>query len=148
MALDIGKLLLIGGVGFVAYEWLFGSTTPAPATTTTTTPTTTPIVTPPAQPLSNPATTQAGILTLANSETPPLVSATADSWGALYAQVRGVAAPNPGGYLPADSPQAQAGYLFSLPEWCTDSGLCGIVPMERGFSDYHAAPRLAIFSEE
>ena len=146
MALDIGKLLLIGGVGFVAYEWLFGSaSTAAPATTTSTTPT---VIAPPAPPLSNPATTQAGILALANAESPALTMATADSWGALYAQVRGAAAPNPGGYLTAGSPQAQPGYLFALPEWCSDSGLCGIVPMERGFSDYLPAPRLALFELE
>ena len=147
MAMDIGKLLLVAGGAYVAYELFI-----APAATTATTPTTTttaPVVTaPPAPPLSSPATTQAGILALANNETPPLVTATADSWGALYAQVRGVAAPNPGGYLTAGSPQAQSGYLFSLPEWCGDSGLCGIVPMERGFSDYQSAPRLALFELE
>jgi len=155
--MKIGEFLLVAVGGYVAYELFFApaaapaATTTAPATTTTAAPTTTTITAPPAQPLSNPATTQAGILALANAETPPLVTATADQWGALYAQVRGVAAPNPGGYLPADSPQAQTGYLFALPEWCSDSGLCGmagIVPLSRGFSDYLPAPRLSVFELE
>jgi hypothetical protein len=150
MAMNIGEFLLVAVGGYVAYE-LFIAPAAATTTTTTTTPATTtaPAVTaPPAAPLSSPVTTQAGILALANAETPPLSMATADTWGALYAQVRGAAAPNPGGYLPADTPQAAAGYLFSLPEWCGDSGLCGIVPMERGFGDYLPAPRLSVFELE
>jgi hypothetical protein len=158
MAMDIGKLILVAVGGFVAYEWFI-----APSTTTTTTTTTTPPATPP--PATTPAptaaqqqqaaanvSTQGLIAALMGKEVPPLTSATADQMGYFYSQARGVAAPNPGSYLTdSTAPQAQSGYLFTLPEWCSDSGLCGlsgIVPMERGFSDYRPAPRLAIFNEE
>lgn len=133
MALDIGKFLLVGGIGFVAYELFFsGSSTPAAAA-----PATTPAT--PAPAASTPSL-RAQIATLAGSMT----SGNADQWGYYYAEAAGKPATDPGSYLSA----ANREETFALPAWCSASGLCGIVPMSSGMSGYFPTNRLAVFNEE
>jgi hypothetical protein len=111
--MDIGKLLLLGGAAYVAYEFFIApaavpATVPVggiqPATATTA---------PPAPPAANPLTTQQLVLALANKQNPPFTQGTVDQWDFYYQQVRGIDAPDPGGYLTADT----RGEILTFPEW-------------------------------
>ncbi len=103
--MDIGKLLLLGGAAYIAYEYFIApASTPAP---------TSPGGIQPAavQPTVNPATSQGMVLALANKA--GFTTANSDQWGTLYAQARGIPAPDPLSYLTPDT----RGEILTFPEW-------------------------------
>jgi hypothetical protein len=143
MAIDIGKFLLVGGIGFVAYEMFFS----APATPAAAAPATG--AAPPVAPVSGivPASTaglQSSIAALEADQNPPFTIGTADQHGYYYAEVAGKPATDPGSYLTAANRQE----TFALPAWCSASGLCGIVDFNAGMSGYFPTSRLSVFDEE
>ena len=105
--MDIGKLLLLAGGAYIAYEYFI-----APATTSTAPvggiqPATTP--TPPAT--TNPLTTQQ--LVLAEAGKAGFVQGSADQWDTFYKTVRNIDAPDPLSYL---TPETR-GEILTFPEW-------------------------------
>lgn len=112
--MDIGKLLLFGGIGFVAYEYFTGGFETATSTTPPVggiQPANSPA--PPASTAANPLTTQNMVLALAAKQNPPFTQGTVDQWDYYYSQARGIDAPDPGGYVTAD----QRSEILTFPEW-------------------------------
>ena len=136
MALDFGKLLLIGGVGFVAYEFFLK---PQPAQST--------VTAPPQQAAAGIQSTQTGDALTTKS----LVQAAATKdgftmgnvwqWDYYYNKVRGVDAD-----LASKIPEDQRAKNLTFDEWWTvaaANGLSGIVPT-RGVGYVRAYGPLAI----
>ncbi len=117
--MDIGKLLLLGGIGYVAYEYFLAP----PATATTTkpggiipgpTPTT----------AANPATTQGLVQAAAAKD--HFTSGTVDQWDWYYGIARGIPAPDP--IADWNIPEDKRGEILTFPEWwnlASSHGLSG-----------------------
>lgn len=108
--MDIGKLLLLGGAAYIAYEYFY-----APAMVTLIAPGgIQPAATSPAPtPAANPLTTQQMVLAVAGKQNPPFTQGTVDQWDFYYKAARGIDAPDPGGYVTAD----QRAEILTFPEW-------------------------------
>lgn len=125
--MDIGKLLLLGGAAYIAYEYFI-----APAAT--------PAATAPAggiqpaapatpSPAANPLTTQQMVLAAAAKANPPFTQGTVDQWDFYYTQARGIDAPDPGGYVTAD----QRAEILTFPEWWALASAHGLSGYRRAF---------------
>jgi CubicO group peptidase (beta-lactamase class C family) len=121
---DLGKILLLGGAAYLAYEFFF-----APAAAPATAPAAGPQPATAPTPTANPQTTQQLIQAAAAADTPPFTQGTADQWDVYYSRVRGIAAPDPGSYLTADN-RAE---IFTFPEWWA-------LASAHGLSGYKASP--------
>ncbi len=111
--MDIGKLLLFGGIGYIAYEYFFAPTATVATTAAGGIQPTTAQPTPTAAPAANPLTTQQMVLNIAAAQNPPFTEGNVDQWDFYYAQARGIQAPDPGGYVTAD----QRAEILTFPEW-------------------------------
>lgn len=125
--MDIGKLLLFGGIGYIAYEYFIApAATPATAAAGGIQPATTPANPPPA---ANPLTTQQMVLAAAAKANPPFTQGTVDQWDFYYTQARGIDAPDPGGYVTAD----QRAEILTFPEWWALASAHGLSGYRRAF---------------
>lgn len=108
--MDIGKMLLLGGAAYLAYEYFY-----APGSTATSTapggilPANAPIPAP--TPTTNPLTTQQ--MVLAEATRSGFTQGSADQWNTFYKTVRAIDAPDPGSYLTAEN----RGEVLTFPEW-------------------------------
>jgi len=126
--MDIGKLLLLGAAGYVAYEYFL-----APHSTTVSTaaggivPGTTPAQTLPSTgPIVNPMTTQALVMAAAAKD--GFIRGTVDEWDTYYGspQARGIPAPDPSDWGFTD---ANRNEQLSFDEWwaiASSHGLSGL----------------------
>jgi hypothetical protein len=126
--MDIGKLLLFGGLAYVAYEY-FLAPAAAPATTPAggIQPANSPA--PTASSAANPLTTQQMVQAIAAKQNPPFTQGTIDQWDYYYKQARGIDAPDPGGYITAD----QRGEILTFPEWYALASAHGLSGYQRAY---------------
>lgn len=142
----IGKVLLIGGLGYVGYTLYKNMSAPAaaaaPASAGGIQPTAAPVI--PA-PTVNPSTTAQLIL---NAAGPNFTMGTVDEWDFFYGKARGIPAPDPindWGFTQETRLQK-----MTFPEyWAIAtahglSGLAGIVPTRAGLGYVSAPARLAL----
>lgn len=125
--MDIGKLLLLGGAAYIAYEYFIApAATPAAAAPAGGIQPAAPATPPPA---ANPLTTQQMVLAAAAKANPPFTQGTVDQWDFYYTQARGIDAPDPGGYVTAD----QRAEILTFPEWWALASAHGLSGYRRAF---------------
>lgn len=129
--MDITKLLLMGGAGYLAYEFFLKPADPvvsvAPAAGIV------PASTAPAS-TTNATTTQA--LVKAAATKGGFNSGTVDQWNYFYAQARGIPAPHPDQWGVTDANRAQT---LTFDEWwslASSHGLSGVVPTGRPMMNF------------
>lgn len=121
--MDIGKLLLVGGIGYVAYEYFLA---PKSATAPAVAPGVQPA--PVAQAAVNPITTQSLVQAAAAKDN--FTVGTVDQWDWYYGlpSARGIPAPDPSAWGFTD---ANRGEQLTFPEWwniASAHGMSGLDP--------------------
>lgn len=125
--MNLTKLLLIGGAGYLAYEYFLkpAEVDAAPAIAAAGI---VPAATTPAS-AANATTTQA--LVKAAAAAGGFTSGNVDQWNYFYAQARGIPAPAPDTWGVTDSNRAQ---VLTFDEWwdlASSHGLSGVIPTGR-----------------
>lgn len=119
--MDIGKLLLMGAAGFVAYEYFTGAFS-SPVVAAPTSGGIQPGPTPPVS-AANPTTTRAMVLAAANKGS--FTQGTVDQWDTFYQSARGIPAPGPESW--GVTPDTR-GQILTFDEWwnlASSHGLSG-----------------------